>query len=151
MKNAHPPIHDDLGPFQKDCNLWIAFLTFCEMKNVGVSHVTWLGKGGRAAWKCHMVALHILANWLEVSCVLGCFSLNIFHALFFPCSRNNQYTSASSLAKYNLYYFLTKTLGDYICLFKHTNTPGNILFQASPWFTTFLIIPTILCGSTMSE
>ena len=86
----------------------MAFLTFCGVKEVdlrGREPCGW-GRGGGPgisyrtfAYSCH--------TWGEVTCVVRCFSLNIFHALLLSCPRNKQYKWSSNLAKYKL-FFLTR-------------------------------------------
>ena len=89
-----------------NCSLSMAFLTFCGVKKVdscGREAFGW-GRGGcpgisyrTFAYSCH--------TWGEVSCVVGCLSLNIFHALLLSCPRNKWYKWSSNLAKYNLFFF----------------------------------------------
>ena len=87
----------------------MAFLTFCGVKKVyacGREPCGWGREGCPGlsyrtfAYSCH--------TWGEVSCVVDCLSLNIFHALLLSWPRNKRYKLSSNLAKYNLFYFLTR-------------------------------------------
>ena len=87
----------------------MAFLIFCGVKKVDSCRreaCGW-GRGGcpgisyrTFAYSCH--------TWGEVTCVVGCLSLNIFHALLLSCPRNKWYKWSSNLAKYNLFFFFTR-------------------------------------------
>ena len=64
------------------------------------------------AYSCHTL--------VEVSCMVGCLPLNIFNALLLSY-RNNWYICTSNLAKYDLFFFLTRCWKiDLACLFMNS-------------------------------
>ena len=85
----------------------------------------------------------------KVSCVIGYFSLNIFHAFLLSYPRNKSYWCTPNLAKNVVFFFLTGCWKvALVCLC--TNPLSYFTLEVSPCIMTLLIIPTILCGSICS-
>ena len=72
--------------------------------------------------------------------MVGCLSLNIFHALLLSCPRNKQYTCF----KFGQIQPLLshKALEGCSCLVMCTNLPSYYAFRVYPCITTVFIIPT---------